>query len=116
VLFKVENPIHRYAQYFGLLERDVYEDEHITTEVHLIEIGSAQFVTFPGEAYPKQGLKIRAHQKPNSFQITLADDELGYILYPEDYDSETYKYEAGLCPGPELATGIDRELLKLLEE
>jgi hypothetical protein len=101
---------------FGILERDMYEGPSLITEVHLIEIGSAQFVTFPGEAYPKLGIKIRERQKPNSFQIGLADDELGYILYPEDYGTELYRYETSMCAGPELAVEIERELLRLMEE
>lgn len=109
------NRVHKLAVKFGLLERHVYEGLSFITEVNLIEIGSAQFVTFPGEAYPKQGLNIRAHQKPNSFQITLANDELGYILYPGDYGSEEYDYESTLCPGPDLAVEIEKALILMLE-
>jgi len=111
----VENKIYNVLQDAGMIERKVYEGNSLVTEVNLIEIGSAQFVTFPGEAYPKQGLNIRARQKPNSFQIALANDELGYILYPEDYGSDLYAYESTLCPGPDLAVEIESALLELLE-
>lgn len=100
----------------GILDREVYEGPSLLTEVHVIEIGSAQFVTFPGEDYPKQGINIRAHQKPNSFQIGLADDELGYILYPSDYGTELYRYETSMCAGPELSTKMEEALLELLRE
>jgi hypothetical protein len=112
----VENKIYVALVEFHMVEREVYDGPSFITEVNLIEIGSAQFVTFPGEAYPKQGLNIRKRQKPNSFQIALANDELGYILYPEDYESEVYSYEAGLCPGPALATEIEKALMELLKE
>jgi len=115
ISFPVTNPVHKLTQRAGLLERDVYEGLRAMTEVNVIEIGSAQFVTFPGEAYPKQGLVIRAAQKPNSFQIGLVDDELGYILYPGDYESELYKYEAGLCPGPDFSVEMEKALMELLE-
>ncbi len=101
---------------YGIVKRDVFEGETIITQVNVIEIGSAQFVTFPGEAYPKQGMNIRAAQKPNSFQIGLADDELGYILYPDDYGTELYKYETSMCVGPELAVEMEKALLELMEE
>jgi len=110
----VINKIYTLGVEFGMFERNVYPGPSLLTEVSLIELGSAQIVTFPGEAYPKQGLKIRSHQKANSFQIALADDELAYILYPEDYDAELYKYERSLCVGPDLAVEIDRALLELL--
>ncbi len=111
----VVNKIYTLGEQFGMFERSVYPGPSLITEVNLIEIGSAQIVTFPGEAYPKQGLKIRSHQKPHSFQFGLADDELAYILYPEDYDAELYKYEHSLCVGPDLAVEIDRALLDLLK-
>jgi len=116
ILVPVENPIYPVLLRFRMLNRDAYEGPALMTEVNLIEIGSAQFVTFPGEAYPKQGINVRKRQKPNSFQIGLADDELGYILYPDDYRSELYHYEAGLCPGPELAVKIEKALIELLEK
>jgi len=112
---KVSNDIYALGVEFGLFERKAYEGRTLITEVNLIEIGTAQIVTFPGEAYPKQGLKIRSYQKRNSFQFGLADDELAYILYPEDYDAELYKYERSLCVGPELATLIDQALIELLK-
>ena len=116
ILVPVENKIFTILLRFRMIERDAYAGPSLLTEVNLIEIGSAQFVTFPGEAYPKQGLNIRKLQKPNSFQIGLADDELAYILYPEDYYSERYKYEAGLCPGPQLAVEVEKALTELLKE
>lgn len=116
VLFPVENRIYKILQNSGMVEREVFEGLIVSTEVNLIEIGSAQFVTFPSEVYPKQGLNIRARQKPNSFQIALADDEMGYVLYPEDYGTERYSYESSLCPGPQLAVEIEKALVELLEE
>ncbi|MFO8056789.1 MAG: hypothetical protein R6V10_05800 [bacterium] len=112
----IKNELYTRLGEFGMLEREVYEKETILTQVHLVEIGSAQFVTFPGEAYPKQGLNIRKRQKENSFQIGLADDELGYILYPEDYGSELYSYESSLCISPKLSVMMEEALLELMEE
>jgi hypothetical protein len=114
ILVPVENKIYTVLLQFRMFDRDAYEGPALLTEVNLIEIGSAQFITFPGEAYPKQGINLRKLQKPNSFQIGLADDELGYILYPDDYSSKLYKYEAGLCPGPGLAVEIEKALTELL--
>lgn len=115
LLVHTENEQFILAVKIGLLKREVYEGDRFSTGVSVIEIGSAQFVTFPGEAYPKQGLNIRKRQKPHSFQIGLADDELGYILYPPDYGTELYKYETSMCVGPELAPMMEEELIRLLE-
>ncbi len=112
----VANDDFKLMMRLGLFDREIFEGDRIVTEVSVIEIGSAHFVTFPGEAYPKQGLKIRAEQKPHSFQIALANDELGYILYPDDYASELYEYEASVCVGPTLSERMEEALLILLEE
>lgn len=115
-LFPAENENFMTMLKIGLVHREVYEGEQILTEVHVIELGSAQFVTFPGEAYPKLGLSVRARQKPHAFQIGLADDELGYILYPADYGTKLYEYETTVCAGPRLSERVEEELTKLLEE
>ncbi|HUT55149.1 MAG TPA: hypothetical protein VM658_17300 [bacterium] len=116
VLFPMKNEQYLYLSKTGLLNRDSYVGENIITEVNVIEIGSAQFVTFPGEAYPKLGMKVRARQKPLSFQIGLAADELGYIIAPPDYGSDLYEYETSMCAGPDLAGDIEQELGRLLAE
>lgn len=116
ILFPARNDRFKLLLRTGILDRELYTGEKILTSVHLVEIGDAQFVTFPGEAYPKLGLKVRESQKPLSFQIGLADDELGYIIYPEDYGTELYEYESSMCAGPELSVMIERELIRLLSE
>jgi len=115
-LFPAENKNFMTMMKIGLVHRDLYEGEQVLTEVNVIELGSAEFITFPGEAYPKLGLSLRARQKPHSFQIGLADDELGYIIYPEDYGTELYKYETTVCAGPRLSVRVEEELAKLLGE
>jgi hypothetical protein len=116
ILFPMKNENYLYLSKTGLLNRDAFTGENIITEVNVIELGSAEFVTFPGEAYPKLGMKVRAHEKPLSFQIGLADDELGYIIAPPDYGSKLYEYETSMCAGPDLAGDVEQELDRLLAE
>jgi hypothetical protein len=98
----------------GLIEREVFAGPQILTEVAVIEIGSARFATFPGEAYPKLGLSVRAKLGPHSFLIGLADDELGYILYPDDYGTEDYEYESSVSTGPQTSVLVEQALTELL--
>jgi len=116
VVFPAQNDLFVKLMQYGILSRQLYEGKQILTEVNLIEIGSAQFVTFPGEDYPKQGLAIRRMQKAHAFQIGLADDELGYILYPKDYGTKLYEYETTMCAGPELSQRLEQALTELLKE
>ena len=60
-----------------------------------------QLITIPGEAYPKIGMAIkRGMCAKYKFVIGLANDELGYLLYPEDFLNDLYSYEitAGMSP------------------
>jgi hypothetical protein len=114
ILVPVKNERYILAVKFGLLRREVFTGDMLMTDIHVFEIGQAQFVTFPGEAYPKLGLNVRARQKALSFQIGLADDELGYILYQQDYGSPAYSEESEDCVGPDFAVQIEQELTRLL--
>jgi len=113
-LVPVENRRFKLLAETGIIEREVYEGDRILTQVHLIELGSIQMVTFPGEVYPKMGLNIRARQKPLAFQIGLADDELGYIIYPDDFGTELYKYESSMSTGPRTSLLVERALFELM--
>jgi hypothetical protein len=61
----------------------------ITSEVNLIRIGPAWFAAVPGELLPKLGLALKLALKSAGAEvagiISLANDELGYILPKEDF-------------------------------
>jgi hypothetical protein len=61
----------------------------ITSEVNLIRIGPAWFAAVPGELLPKLGLALKRELKSAGAEvagiISLANDELGYILPKEDF-------------------------------
>ena len=61
----------------------------IQTEVNLIKLGDLWLATIPGELLPKLGLELKAWMKEAGAEvpgvISLANDELGYILPTEDF-------------------------------
>jgi hypothetical protein len=72
----------------------------MSTEVTLIRLGNAAFVTVPGELLPRPGLALRAALKERyRFIIGLGQDELGYILDPADFDRQLYRYERSMSVG-----------------
>jgi hypothetical protein len=72
----------------------------LMTEVTRIRLGEAEFVTVPGELLPRPGLALRSAMRGDyRFIIGLGQDELGYILDPNDYDRELYHYERGMSVG-----------------
>jgi hypothetical protein len=86
---KLTNILYKLA--FGRkLLRDVRDRRgFIHSQVNLIKIGPAWFATLPGELLPKLGLRLKEEMKASgaglAAVICLANDELGYILPPEDF-------------------------------
>ena len=64
------------------------DDRSITTRVNLVNLGTAQILTIPGEALPNIGfyLKRKMHGKQN-FLFGLTNDAFGYILTKVDFHS-----------------------------
>ncbi len=63
-------------------------DRSITTRINLVNVGSAQILTIPGEALPNIGfyLKRKMRGEPN-FLFGLTNDAFGYILTKVDFQS-----------------------------
>jgi len=96
----VENILYNTAARTPLITREFYRG-NFQTEVNFIGLGPMELVTIPGEAYPKIGLSIkRGMNAKYKFVLGLANDELGYLLYPEDFFNDLYSYErtAGMSP------------------
>ncbi len=96
----IENPHFLFMTNLGLFERKLQRNE-IETSIDFWQIGSAQFVTMPGEALPSVGfaVKDRMGGDPN-FLFGLANDEVGYILSTTEAADPNYKYERSMSLGP----------------
>ncbi len=70
------------------------KDYTLETKVNLINIGSAQILTIPGEALPNIGYYLKRNMKTNHpFLFGLTNDAYGYILTKEDFNSfKRYEY------------------------
>ncbi len=78
-------------------------DRTITTRVNVLNLGTAQVLTIPGEALPNIGfyLKRKMHGTHNLL-FGLTNDALGYILTAVDYQSfSRYAYITRTCLGEE---------------
>ncbi len=85
----MENPLFLAALAAGLLSNQAIENGVIMTEAGLLRIGGAWLAAVPGELLPKLGLSIKKMLLDAGADIAgvigLANDELGYILPPEDF-------------------------------
>ncbi len=99
----------------GIFPNSLFEGDQIETEVSRIVIGPAEFLTLPGEVLPNIGfyLKRLMTGRPK-FLLGLTNDELGYILTPEDYGLELYAYETSVSVGPEIAPRMEENLRDLM--
>lgn len=98
----LENENWRYdlLNFTGVVDRKVYRGGYFESEVNLWKIGQLSIATVPGEISPDLGLRIkRAVDSSPTMIIGLANDELGYLVPPWDYDLGYYDYERKLCVG-----------------
>ena len=94
------------------------DTKSVTTQFNLINLGTAQILTIPGEALPNIGfyLKRKMHGKSNLL-FGLTNDAFGYILTKEDYLSfERYDYVSRTSLGERTGEVLVDEALKFVNE
>ncbi len=79
----------------------------LTTPIVAVAIGPADLVTVPGEILPGPGLELKSRLagRPR-FLVSLAEEELGYLIAAKDFDDDLYDYERGWCLGRDAADRI----------
>ncbi|MCX7957988.1 MAG: neutral/alkaline non-lysosomal ceramidase N-terminal domain-containing protein [Deltaproteobacteria bacterium] len=105
---RVENPKFVLLRKLGIFRREI-NDNQIQSEINLIKIGDVVLFGAPGELLPSMGFKIKARFMDfrDVFVLSLCNDELGYILAPEEFrEKELYKYEISMSAGKELSVEI----------
>ena len=93
-------------------------DRTITSRVNLVNLGTAQILTIPGEAMPNIGfyLKRKMHGA-QPFLFGLTNDAFGYILSKIDYHSfPRYDYITRTSLGEMTGEILIRESLELVDE
>lgn len=115
-IFRVpmENPGFKAAMAAGILP-DLLESGDIVTEVSRFTVGPAEFLTLPGEVLPNIGLYLKRKMTGSpKFQLGLTGDFLGYILTPEDWGLELYRYETSMSIGSEMGQRMTENLLAMI--
>jgi hypothetical protein len=88
VRFPVDSPL-LWAVVLGSPLRYPHNDDHsINARINLVNVGTAQILTIPGEALPNIGfyLKRKMHGR-QQFLFGLTNDAFGYILTKVDFQS-----------------------------
>jgi hypothetical protein len=90
----------------------------ISTRLNLLNIGTAQVITIPGEALPNIGFYVKRHMKTSQpFLFGLTNDAFGYMLSKEDFNSfERYSYISRTSLGEMTGEIYETEALKFIDE
>lgn len=113
----VESEMMRYILNNSPLDIRQTEAHEVTTRINLVNIGTAQAVTIPGEALPNIGFYIKRHMPTGQpFLFGLTNDAYGYILTRVDFNSfKKYDYISRTSLGEMTGEIYIREVLDLIE-
>jgi hypothetical protein len=112
----VESKLMRHVLDHSPYKSEMGEEYVLTTQVNLVNIGTAQLLTIPGEALPNIGfyLKRKMHTS-QPFLLGLTNDAFGYILTKVDYNSfKRYNYITRTSLGEMTGEIFIEEALKLI--
>lgn len=104
----------------GVIDREI--SDKVTTEIVLFSIGSAMFVTHPGETTPAHSLASRELMKTPGpkFVIGFGMDGLGYLLTPEFLAPGTrmkhVEYLSGMSIDPHAGEVLMNHIMELANE
>ena len=113
VAVPVDNRMFFVAANMGIFERELDRDD-LVTEVGLLELGPVRVAFFPGEPLPAVGLRateVLGGDFP--VMVSLANDEIGYVLPAEYFDQPKYKYEVSMSLGRATADRLLAGLARL---
>lgn len=116
--FPVESQLMRMILDNMAMDIKISKDYIIQTQVNLINIGSAQVLTIPGEALPNIGYYLKRNMKTDHpFLFGLTNDAFGYILTKEDFNSfERYNYVTRTSLGEMTGEIFIKEALQMIRE
>jgi hypothetical protein len=112
----VENDALRSIVEMSPLGFELDENRCVGTQVNVLNLGSAQILTIPGEALPNMGyyLKRKMHGEHNLL-FGLTNDAFGYIMTKVDWNSfDRYDYITRTCLGEMTGEIFIEEALKFV--
>ena len=118
ITFPIESVMLKYIFQNSPLNYSKGNDDTITTTLNLLNIGTAQILTIPGEALPNIGYYLkRKIPKKHPFLFGLSNDAFGYILTKEDFNSfDHYDYVSLTSLGEKTGEILISELLDMVDK
>jgi len=113
----VESELMRYVFDHSPYLTELGKTYEVTTQVNLLNIGTAQILTIPGEALPNIGYYLKRKMNTTEpFLFGLTNDAYGYIMTKVDYNSfDRYDYISRTSLGEMTGEILIKEALKMIE-
>src|SRR5438876_6627975 len=114
----MDSPLLRAVMTNSPLHYPTKDPNHVATQLNLVNIGTAQILTIPGEALPNIGYYLKRKMRgQQNLLFGLTNDAFGYILTREDYQSfERYDYVSRTSLGERTGEVLVDEALKFVNE
>ena len=116
VSFPIESEVMKYIVKNSPLKYPVAAGDRVSTQVNLLNIGTAQILSIPGEALPNIGYYLKRQMRTKAPMLFgLTNDAFGYILTKEDFNSfKRYEYVSRTSLGENTAGIYMDAALKLI--
>ncbi|WP_353717419.1 hypothetical protein [Dyadobacter sp. 676] len=116
--FPVDSEIMRFILQKSPIKNEMAGDNRVATRINLLNIGTAQVLTVPGEALPNIGYYVKRHMNTKQpFLFGLTNDAFGYMLTKVDFNSfKRYDYISRTSLGEMTGEIYIEQALKLIEE
>ena len=118
VQFPIESEMMQFILKNSPLNFGASDTGTVSTTLNLLNIGTAQILTIPGEALPNIGFYLkRKMPTEQAFLFGLTNDAFGYILSKEDFNSfDKYNYVSRTSLGEKTGEILVSELLQLIDK
>lgn len=120
IRFPIDSEIMKYILSHSPLKLagDNSNVDYAETQLNLLNIGTAQVLTIPGEALPNIGYYVKRNMKTQQpFLFGLTNDAFGYMLTKVDFNSfKRYEYVSRTSLGEMTGEIYINEVLKWMKE
>ena len=116
--FPVDSEMMRFIIRHSPLQFEMTDNHTVRTRINLLNVGTAQILTIPGEALPNIGYFLKRKMKgKQNFLFGLTNDAFGYMLTREDFNSfKRYDYVSRTSLGEMTAEIYIEQALRMIEE
>jgi hypothetical protein len=116
VSFPVDSKMMQYIMANSPLKAPNMKKDSVSTTVNLLNIGTAQVLTIPGEALPNIGYYVKRNMHTKQpFLFGLTNDAFGYMLTKVDFNSfKRYDYVSKTSLGENTAEIYMKEAIDLV--